>query len=81
MESLSKSLTFTSRHSARENKISTPGWAELVDFLETVAESFPNFSANHLLVYFSLLTTFILLKSLSIVCSNIESKANLLNYY
>ena len=68
MGSLSKSLTRTLRCSAIENKVSTPGWAELVHHLEIVAGSLPNFSANHLLVrFFSANTTFILLKSLSIV--------------
>lgn len=54
----------TSRHLAISTSVATLGWALFVHHFDTVAGSFPIFSANHLLVrFFSTKTTLILFKS------------------
>ncbi len=66
-EELRSSLISTSKTSAICNRVSKPGCDVLVHHLETVAGSFPNYWANHLLVRFlSTRTTFIRFISFSI---------------
>lgn len=61
---LSRSDISTSRHLAISTNVATFGCALLVHHLETVAGSFPIFSASHLLVlFFSTKTTLMRFKS------------------
>lgn len=56
----SKSFTSTSKTLAISNSVSRLGWAVFVHHFDTVAGSFPNCSASHLLVrFFSTSTTLI----------------------